>query len=205
VARWLHDADAVRLSSSASQLVITALACACVASASGCKSSHQGEAGDNLTDAGRCTPETSDGGGPHVISEGAEGIENEAETQVAVAPDGTIGVAWMGKTHEGKATHVAYRFSRDGGVSWTPLRLAPVDMTTSSADASIVATSEGDFYIGFLAINVDVATQTASFRVQVGRVPKGSDEIAAFSEVGDPAMTAHWSLLTWRQNPYLIS
>jgi hypothetical protein len=134
-----------------------------------------------------------------VISDGTAGSEFEAETQVAVAPDGTIGAAWIAKNSAGTMTHVAYRFSRDGGVSWTPVRLAPTDVAATSMDPSIVATPDGDFYLGFLTADIDVAKMTAVFHVFVGRIAQGTDDFASVTEASSAA-----DGMTFRDHPKML-
>src|SRR5262245_28458022 len=77
------------------------------------------DATDTLPDA----PEepAPDGGPSPIISENPRSAY-EGETQVAVAPDGTVGVAWIATAVGDTFASVAYRFSPHGGASWTPVR-----------------------------------------------------------------------------------
>ena len=111
--------------------------------------------------------------------------EFEGETQVAVSKDGTIGVAWIASYTSTAPARVAYRFSKDQGASWSRIRYVSDEVGAFTGDPSIAVAENGDFYIGWLAVDL-VGGAIGDSYVWVGRIPAGSDEIATAAEASDP-------------------
>src|SRR5215472_1267407 len=75
----------------------------------------------------------------------------EAETYVAVAPDGTLGVVWIAISAAG--SNIGYTFSHDHGSTWTPPNVVIAPGGRVSSDPVITSDSKGNFYVVWVAFD----------------------------------------------------
>jgi hypothetical protein len=126
---------------------------------------------------------------PTVVVSQADDSKYEAEPQVAVAPDGTIGVAWIATPNTvDHPTAIGYAFSRNHGVTFTAPQYIFVTKTLIAGDPSIAATNDGAFHLSYIDVIFD-AKGPVSGHVFAAIAPKGSDKFGDPVEVSDPTTT----------------
>jgi hypothetical protein len=112
---------------------------------------------------------------------------SESEDQIAVAPDGTIGILWSAYSQTGDL-EMPYRFSTDDGASFSPIERITVPAGYEPGDPSITTDAQGNFYLSTLGIH-QTAGNIDQVRVYVAKAPKGSTTFGTPVEVTDPAAT----------------
>jgi hypothetical protein len=111
----------------------------------------------------------------------------EAETQIAVAPDGTIAMVWNSATVDA-GPRIGYRFSMDDGVTFTPIRyIDPPKLGLAGTDPAIAVDSNGNFYASILGLHYGQTGDFGDMHVYVAKAPAGSTSFGQPIEVTDPA------------------
>jgi hypothetical protein len=104
----------------------------------------------------------------------------ETEVQVAVAPDGTIAIAWIA---EGPADiWIGYRFSTDGGATFSPIGRMQIPPGLAGSDPALAVDSAGNFYLSALGVHF-VGTSADYTRVFVAKATSSTMTFAAPVEV----------------------
>ncbi|HEY8073256.1 MAG TPA: sialidase family protein [Labilithrix sp.] len=112
----------------------------------------------------------------------------EAEDQIAVAPDGMLGVLYstVGPNTEG----MSYRFSSDDGKTWsTAGNIVLPQNDLYAGDPAITTDAEGNFYAALLGIHYDGTQNVDYIRIYAAKAPKGSTQFGEAVEVTDTAVT----------------
>jgi hypothetical protein len=123
--------------------------------------------------------------GPVSISATA-GDVFEAEDQLAVAPNGTIAIAWTATENLAPYATLAYRFSTDGGASFSAIGRLVLPVGLTASDPGIAADAAGNFYVSVLGVHF--TGQTADYtRVFVAQATSGTTTFASPVEVTDPS------------------
>jgi hypothetical protein len=140
-----------------------------------CACSTAGVTGKSLCDAdgkaGACVCPTPLGE-HQVISAGTQsGIE--AETHLAVAPDGTLVSVWIG-IGGGGGSDIGYVFSHDGGNTWTKPKAVGDATGRESSDPVIAADSSGNFYVTWIAFQRDNMGNASNFVLYVSKAAAGA-------------------------------
>jgi hypothetical protein len=126
--------------------------------------------------------------GPKMISK-KTGSLYEAETQIAVAPDGTIAVVWNA-VDLSSGPRIGYSFSLDDGATFTPPAfLNPPDIMQAGTDPAVVADANGNFYASLMGVHYDPSGTLSDMHVFVAKAPAGSTQFAMPVEVTDPAIS----------------
>jgi hypothetical protein len=139
-----------------------------------------------------------------VISQSASSTA-EAETSIAIAPDGTLAAVWISIASSSgvQTTDIGYVFTHDGGVTWT----APVVMRDAtgrqSSDPVVAADAHGNFYATWIAYRRSPGGASSDFVIYVAKAKAGADAFGAptvidtFSSGDKPwiAVTAAGSIL----------
>lgn len=113
----------------------------------------------------------------------------EAEDQIAVAPDGTIGIAWTELSTQ--SLKIGYRFSTDDGATFSPIQYLPLPAGLYGGDPAITVDASGNFYAAFLGLHP--SGQSVDYaRVYVAKAAKGSTSFAAPVEASDAAATVFY-------------
>jgi hypothetical protein len=117
----------------------------------------------------------------------AEGYGN----QLAVAPDGTIAVAWVANVTQPPYGLLRYRFSTDQGATFSPITAVPLPSNLLALWPSIASDSAGNFYIAVLGAHLvtqsDASAASIDYtRLFVSKAPKGSMTFGAPVEATDP-------------------
>lgn len=112
----------------------------------------------------------------------------EAENQIAVAPDGTIGILWQAF---GGSPYVAmqYSFSTDDGKTFTPPQSVFTPGGLYPGDPSINVDAAGNFYASYLGIKYDTMGGVSYTRVYVATSPKGAMTFGPPIEISTPNNT----------------
>jgi hypothetical protein len=93
-----------------------------------------------------------DGGGPvaQVVSQDPTGLF-EGETEIAAAPDGTVGVVWIATRTTG--TQIGYALSHDGGRQFGPVGYLETPDGLDAGDPTIVAAPDGTLHVAWLSLH----------------------------------------------------
>jgi hypothetical protein len=100
----------------------------------------------------------------------------ESEVQLAVAADGTVAIAWIAESTT--ASWIAYRFSQNGGATFSPIAAVSLPGTLQGSDPALTVDSAGNFYLAMLGIEFTGVAATYS-RVYVAKAAKGSLKFGA--------------------------
>ena len=124
---------------------------------------------------------------PAVVISAADDSKYEAEPQIAIAPDGTIGVAWIGTPNTTEhPTAIGYAFSRDHGATFSAPQYIFVTKTLIAGDPSIAATKDSAFHLSFIDVIFD-SKGPVSGHVFMAIAPPGAAKFNDAVEVSDPA------------------
>jgi hypothetical protein len=137
---------------------------------------------DAPRDAGADVMTFPDGGGTPISQNPAD--VSESEDQIAVAPDGTIGILWS--AYSQTALEMAYRFSTDDGASFSPIERITLPAGYEPGDPSITTDAQGNFYLSTLGIH-QAGGNIDQIRAYVAKAPKGSTTFGTPVEITDPA------------------
>jgi hypothetical protein len=113
----------------------------------------------------------------------------EAETDLAVSGS-LVAVVWIGISGLGAPSHIGYRFSRDGGVTWDPVRKVDAPGARQASDPVVVTTTSGDFYLAFVGFHLGAGNVPTDTQMYVAKAPSGASEFAAPVVVSDPNDTS---------------
>lgn len=111
----------------------------------------------------------------------------EGETEVAVASDGTICAVWIATDYLATPgfSRIGYRFSRNQGATWSPIRYVSKKSDDPTVDPSIAADAQGNFWIEYISLAYP-NNVPGDGHVMVAKAPKGSDTFGAGVEASDP-------------------
>lgn len=109
----------------------------------------------------------------------------EAETHVAVAPNGYVAAAWIGVEAGGSSTS-GYRFSTNRGDSWLPVSKVDSPAGRVSSDPVLATDAQSNFYLVWIGFHVSTGTPT-DMATYVSIAPHGTTSFGAPVQVSDPA------------------
>src|SRR5258706_5725059 len=132
-----------------------------------------------------------DGGFGALEISGSSVSFTEAEQQIAVAPDGTIAIAWMAYAYTDPVVRIGYRFSTDGRMKFTPAAYFSLPNGLSAIDPAITVDANGNFYASMVGAHYPEATGEDS-HVYVAKAVKGSTSFGTPIEVSDPPVAAFY-------------
>jgi hypothetical protein len=124
--------------------------------------------------------------GPVAVSATAA-TSMSTEVQIAVAPDGTIAIAWIDIGNSLASTSpIAYRFSTNGGSTFTPTATVTIPSTLAGSDPALTVDAAGNFYLALLGVHF-TTTGTADYtRVYVTTAKKGTNTFGQAVEITNP-------------------
>ncbi len=169
---------------------------ATVARDSGANDAAPADAGADAADApSEASDAPTEGGeGGDGAAQGGVAVSNDArnlfesEDQIAVASDGTIGIAWTAFRTTSPEILLGYRFSTDGGASFSAIGYLTMPAGLIAGDPAITADAMGNFYISTLGMHV--TGQNLDYtRVYVAKAAAGTTTFDAPVEVSDPMTT----------------
>jgi hypothetical protein len=109
----------------------------------------------------------------------------EAEDQIAVAPDGTIGIVWTGIPSGPGYVVMGYTFSTDDGATFTPPQYITLPGGLAPSDPGITTDAQGNFYASILGLHV--GGQSVDYdRVYLAVAKKGTTTFGPVTEATDP-------------------
>jgi hypothetical protein len=113
----------------------------------------------------------------HRVISASDGSLAEAETHLAIAPDGTIVVVWIAIA--GLGAGIGYAVSKDGGATWTePARLADSSGRESS-DPVVAVDPQGNFYTTWISFRRGAGGNASDFVLYVAKLDAGSTTFGA--------------------------
>ena len=117
---------------------------------------------------------------------GLSSDSHAAEDEIAVAPDGTIVIAWI---EIGTSQGISYRVSTDGGQTFG----AKIGMTFPGAglggsDPALTVDAQGNFYAAFLGVAYTMSGPAFS-RVYVAKAAAGTGVFGPAVEISEPNNT----------------
>ncbi len=96
----------------------------------------------------------------------------EAETHLAMAPDGTMASAWI-SISGGGGSDIGYVFSTDSGTTWTKPKTVGDASGRESSDPVIAVDPQGNFYVTWIAFMRDMAGNASDFVLYVSKAAAG--------------------------------
>ena len=117
----------------------------------------------------------------------------EAETEVAVAADGTTAISWTGDPDPFSTAGqlIGYTFWTPGSATWTPVQTITHNPTDYSTDSSVITDSAGNILLTWLGNGTDPTTGNfISTHVWCAHAPKGTTTFSSPVLVSDPAVDA---------------
>ncbi|MGH7436550.1 MAG: sialidase family protein [Polyangiaceae bacterium] len=112
----------------------------------------------------------------------------ESETQLAVAPDGTIAVAWIGIGTRAPGSWISYRFSSDGGATFSPIRDVTLPGGLAGSDPALAVDASGNFYLAMVGEHLARATVDYT-QIFVAAAPAGTTTFGTPVEVTSSTQT----------------
>ncbi len=115
----------------------------------------------------------------------------EAETQLAVAPDGTIAIVWIGNPSATSSAGqlVGYTFWTPGAAAWSTVQTLTHGPTDYATDPTVVADPAGNFYVAWFGLGSDQVPH-----VWLAKAPSGTTTFGAPTLVSDPAVDARMTI-----------
>lgn len=111
----------------------------------------------------------------------------EAETHLAVAPDGRVFAVWIA-TQLGPRRFVGHAVSSDGGHTWSEAQLVPSDPLAEAVDPAVTVDESGVFHLVWLELPMGGGQR----RVMTAAYLDGGGSFTIPTEVSDPQMSAVW-------------
>jgi hypothetical protein len=109
----------------------------------------------------------------------------EAETSVAVGPDGFVVVAFIAVQMSGLSTN-GYRFSTDGGKTWAGLGYLGSPGGRVASDPVLTFDRDGNAWMSWVGYHLTNQGDATDMHVYVARADKGKTEFGTPLEVSDP-------------------
>jgi hypothetical protein len=123
---------------------------------------------------------------PSLISTSTETLF-EAETDLAVTPDGTLVAAWIASNpNSTNYARMGYAFSKDDGITWTTPAFTHADPGHYQSDPALASDAQGNVYLSFIDIVLDGQGGILNDRVVLAMAPKGSTTFGAPIHMPDP-------------------
>lgn len=113
----------------------------------------------------------------------------ETEVQLAVAPDGTIAIAWIAVSAGQADSWIGYRFSTDGGATFSAIGRMQIPTGLSGSDPALAVDGVGNFYLSALGVHFVGTSPTANAdytRVFVAKAASGTTTFGAAVDVVSP-------------------
>jgi hypothetical protein len=101
----------------------------------------------------------------------------ESEVQLAAAADGTIAIAWIAVSAGQADSWIGYRFSTDGGATFSPIGRLQIPAGLSGSDPALTVDAAGNFYLSALGVHF-VGMNADYTRVFVAKAASGSTSFA---------------------------
>jgi hypothetical protein len=160
--------------------VAEAAATACTPGAtSDCACPTAGVTGKSLCDAsgsaGTCVCPTPIGSHQVISQSNLSAIE--AETHLAMAPDGTLVSVWI-SLGGGGGSDIGYVVSTDSGTTWTKPKVVGDATGRESSDPVIAADPQGNFYVTWIAFHRDGMGNASDFVLYVAKAAAGQKVFA---------------------------
>jgi hypothetical protein len=113
----------------------------------------------------------------HRVISASNGSIAEAETHLAIAPDGTIVVVWI--AIGGAGSSIGYAITRDGGATWTEPATMGDPNGRESSDPVVAADAQGNFYATWIAFRRDGGGNANDFVLYVAKLGAGASTFGA--------------------------
>ena len=160
--------------------VAEAAATTCTPGASStCACPTAGVTGKSTCDAtgnpGACVCPTSIGSHQVISQSNLSAIE--AETHLAMAPDGTLASVWI-SISGGGGSDIGYVFSTDSGTNWTKVKVVGDATGRESSDPVITVDTTGNFYVTWIAFHRDAMGNASDFVLYVSKAAAGQTTFA---------------------------
>jgi hypothetical protein len=113
----------------------------------------------------------------------------ETEVQLAVAPDGTIAIAWIAVSAGQADSWIGYRFSTDAGATFSAIGRMQIPTGLSGSDPALAVDGVGNFYLSALGVHFVGTSPTANAdytRVFVAKAASGTTTFGAAVDVVSP-------------------
>lgn len=101
----------------------------------------------------------------------------EAETHLALAPDGTIGVVWIAVAPTG-GSNIGYTFSSDGGTTWSTPAMLSDPQSRESSDPVVAVDAQGNFYVAWIAFLRSGGGDASDFKLYASKATARSKAFA---------------------------
>jgi hypothetical protein len=142
-------------------------------------------ASDNVMDTGpeQLQGDANDGGytAPVAVSSNSQS-EVDTETQLAVAGDGTIAIAWIAFSTTQPDGWIGYTFSKDGGATFTSSGRLLLPAGLAASDPALAIDAAGNFYLAALGVHY-AGTGADYTRLFVAKAASGATMFSAPVEV----------------------
>jgi hypothetical protein len=97
----------------------------------------------------------------------------EAETHLAEAPDGTLVSVWI-SLGGGGGSDIGYVISKDGGTTWSKVKVVGDATGRESSDPVITVDPQGNFYVTWIAFMRDAMGNASDFVLYVSKAAAGA-------------------------------
>jgi hypothetical protein len=109
----------------------------------------------------------------------------ETEVQLAAAADGTIAIAWIAVVPGPPYAWIGYRFSRDGGATFSPVGHVSLPDGLLGSDPAMAVDAAGNFYVAAVGEHI-VGMNPDYTKIFVAEAPKGTTTFGVPVEVTNP-------------------
>lgn len=177
-------------------LVAPALAVATVA---GCSAKKRAAQVEEIAGPGTAVPEAGPPPKPG-------NTKLDAETHLAVGPDGSVMVAWIGYALNAP-TQIGYEISRDGAATFEPRQGTFSPQFREASDPVIAARAAGEFFVTWIGFR-RTSDQVDDGHVYLARLPPGAGVLDEPVEVSDPGQASFFDkpwITTTRDGHLLVS
>ncbi len=162
--------------------------------------------GATTSSAGGASSSSTGGGGPGGFAGGIISADPqskiEAETHVAVAPNGFVCVAWIAIKPMGDSSN-GFRFSKDNGATWEPIDELRSPNGEVASDPVLAFDQQNNFYMTWIGFKFDAQGMPFDMHVYAATAPAGTTKFGAPVEVAGGAgqYDKPWIIVTNKNTP----